>query len=147
MAGLMVLSGSGLSLWQVRTLDASGEITKAYSRDMEAHGRDVRKVRALGQLEGLEWIENLREVIEGTEPDSVRESRACDRLPLTSWSDSRQRVVLLGDGKETHRILNPEELHTLRFSSHQAYLLVKHLDVCSCSRHVFRPRRGCSDSV
>jgi hypothetical protein len=104
------MSGSGLSLWQVRTLDASWEITKAYSRDMEAHGRDVRKVRALGQLEGLEWIENLREVIEGTDPDSIRESRACDRLLLTRWSDSSQRVVLLGDGKEKHCILNPKHM-------------------------------------
>ncbi|KAG0580227.1 hypothetical protein KC19_4G158400 [Ceratodon purpureus] len=90
-------AGSGLSLWQIRTLDMSGEITKAYPLDLEAHGRDVRKARVLRQLEGLEWIENLREAVEGTDPDLVRESRQYDRLPLTSWSDSSKRVVLLGD--------------------------------------------------
>jgi hypothetical protein len=96
----MVMSGSRLSLWQVRTLDVSGEITKSYPMDVEAHGRDVRKSRALKQLVDLEWIENLREVVEGTDPDAVRESRQFDRLPLTSWSDSSKRVVLLGDGKQ-----------------------------------------------
>ncbi|KAG0578038.1 hypothetical protein M758_5G193000 [Ceratodon purpureus] len=90
-------AGSKLTLWQVRTLDVSGEITKTYPLELEAHGRDVRKIRALRQVEGLEWIENLREVIEATNSDSVRESRQFDRLPLTSWSDSSKRVVLLGD--------------------------------------------------
>lgn len=101
LSGLMVMPGSGLSLWQVRTLDLSGEIKNSYSLDLKAHGRDVRKIRVLRQLDDLEWIENLRGAVEGTDPDLVREARQVDRLPLTSWSDSSKRAVLLGDGKET----------------------------------------------
>jgi hypothetical protein len=94
----MVMPGAGLSLWQVRTPDVSGEITEAYSQDLEEFGRSVRKARALRQLEDLEGLENLRAAMEGTHPDAVREARACDRVPLTTWSDPSKRVVLLGDG-------------------------------------------------
>lgn len=44
---------------------------KTCPQDLETLGRDVRKIRALRQLEDLEWIENLREVVEGADPDSV----------------------------------------------------------------------------
>lgn len=92
------MSGAGLSLWQVRVPDVSGEITKAYSQDLEKHGRHVRKTRALRQMQDLEDLENMRAAMEGTHPEAVREARACDRLPLTTWSDPSKRVVLLGDG-------------------------------------------------
>lgn len=90
-------AGAGLSLWQVRSPDVSGEITEAYSQDREEFGRGVRKARALRQLEDLEGLENMRAAMAGTHPDAVREARACDRVPLTTWSDPSKRVVLLGD--------------------------------------------------
>jgi hypothetical protein len=91
-------SGAGYTLWQVRGPDESGDITKAYNSDAELYGRDVRKVRALKQIEGMEELQNLRTAMEGTDPDGVRESRSVDRLPLTSWADSSGRVLLMGDG-------------------------------------------------
>lgn len=90
-------SGAGLTLWQVRGPDVSGEITKAYSLDMEAHGNDVRKVRALRQMEGLEGMENMVKTMQDTHPDLVREARQVDRKALTSWSDSTKAVLLIGD--------------------------------------------------
>ena len=120
----------------MRNLDVSGEITASYAQDLEAHGREVRKIRALRQLEGLEWIQNLREVIEGTDPDAVRESRHCDRLPLTTWSDSKKRVVLLGDGERELLTLSPTFLIMVCRNPCLIYLVY----VCSCSWDVFRPR-------
>lgn len=90
-------SGAGLTLWQVRGPDVSGEITKAYASDLEAHGPDVRKVRALRQMEGLEDMENMVKAMEDTHPDMVREARQVDRRALTSWSDSSKAVLLIGD--------------------------------------------------
>ncbi|KAG0615876.1 hypothetical protein M758_5G072600 [Ceratodon purpureus] len=98
-------AGAGLSMWLVRVPDVKGEITKAYSQDLEHHGRDVRKVRALRQMEGGEGLENMRTAMEGTHPDAVREARACDRLPLTTWSDPSKRVVLLGDDMRRYAYL------------------------------------------
>lgn len=86
----------------MRGPDESGEISKAYALDLEAHGRDVRKVRALKLIEGIEELHNLRAAMEATDPDAVRESRAHDRVPLTSWLDSSGRVLLIADGKTRH---------------------------------------------
>jgi hypothetical protein len=101
---LVSVSGCGSTLCQVRGPDVSGEITKAYAADLEAHGPNVRKVRALRQMEGLEDMGHMVEAMKGTHPDMVREARDVDRRPLTSWSKSSKTVLLIGDGIIAHSI-------------------------------------------
>lgn len=64
---------------------------RLYARDLAT--QDVRKTRVLRQTDGLEWVGKLREAIEGTDPDGVREIKDKDHLPLTSWSDSSKLSV------------------------------------------------------
>lgn len=91
-------AGAGLTLWQVRGPDVSGEITASYAADQKAHGADVRKVCPLKQMEDLESMEHMVEAIRRTHPGMVREARHVDRRPLSSWSDSTKSVLLIGDG-------------------------------------------------
>ncbi|KAG0576439.1 hypothetical protein KC19_5G079900 [Ceratodon purpureus] len=126
-------SGCGLTLWQVRGPDVSGEITKAYAADLEAHGPDVRKVRALRQMEDLEDMQHMVEAMKATHPDMVREARQVDRRPLTSWSNSSKTVVLIGDAAHA---MYPGPGEGARTSFEDAHQLCNLLQEVFCSSPV-----------
>jgi len=91
-------SGSGVSLWQYRVPDQSGELSKSFASDLHSHGQEARKIRVLKQIESAKELQNLKTAIERSESSQIREDRSFDRVPVSSWSDASGRVVLLGDG-------------------------------------------------
>ena len=76
--------GEGNMNWLARKLlpDSSLSLSAA-----EAKSRVIK--------EFANWIEPIRELIEGTDAKRILEGQICDRLPLKKWSYGR--VTLLGD--------------------------------------------------
>lgn len=102
-------SGSGVTRWQYRVPDKSGEPSKSFPSDLQSHGQEARKIRLLKQIESAKELQNLMTAMERSESSQIREDRNFDRVPVSRWSDASGRVVLLGDGNtspQQHMFIN-----------------------------------------
>lgn len=90
-------SAIGNLFWNLRTLDADGELSR--QADASAHANDIlcHKTRALKVVNDLGGLGDLRKAIQDTEPEKISERKIMDHVPLTSWSGADGHVLLIGD--------------------------------------------------